>query len=141
MRTPHPSGAAIDYPSSDGRPMADNDWQLAAMLYAIGALQARYARRRDVYVSDDLLVYYEEGNPRASVAPDVFVVFGAEARKRIVYKLWESPWSEDLPPLSRKELQEWIPAYQGNDEKWFPWDWSACFTSSGRCDGARSSRS
>ena len=96
MRKTHPSGAAIDYPSSDGRPMADNDWQRAAMLYAIGTLQARYAHRRDVYVSGDLLMYYEEGNPRASVAPDVFVVFGAEARKRMVYKLWEEPKAPDF---------------------------------------------
>ena len=40
--------------------------------------------------------YYEEGNPRASVAPDVFVVFGAEARKRAVYKLWEEPKAPDF---------------------------------------------
>ena len=26
----------------------------------------------DVYVSADLLIYYEEGNPRRSVAPGVF---------------------------------------------------------------------
>ena len=96
MSTPPLPHAAIDYPDSDGKPMAENDWQLAAMLYAIGALQARYAHRRDVYVSGDLLVYYEEGNPRASVAPDVFVVFGAEARKRIVYKLWEEPKAPDF---------------------------------------------
>ena len=41
-------------------------------------------------------MYYEEGNPRASVAPDVFVVFGAEARKRMVYKLWEKPKAPDF---------------------------------------------
>ena len=93
--TPLPR-ATIDYPSSDGKPMADNDWQRAAMLYAIGALQVRYAHRPDVYVSGDLLIYYEEGNPRASVAPDVFVVFGAEARKRMVYKLWEEPKAPDF---------------------------------------------
>ena len=40
--------AAVDYPSSDGKPMADNDWQRAAILYALGALQARYAHRPDV---------------------------------------------------------------------------------------------
>ena len=88
--------AAVDYPSSDGKPMADNDWQRAAILYALGALQVRYAPRADVYVSGDLLIYYEEGNPRASVAPDVFVVFGAEARKRAVYKLWEEPKAPDF---------------------------------------------
>ena len=86
----------IDYPSSDGKPMAENDWQLHAMLYAIGVLQAHFTHRPDVYVSGDTLIYYEAGNPRKSVAPDVFVVFGAKAHKRMVYKLWEEPKAPDF---------------------------------------------
>ena len=42
-----------------------------------------------MYVSGDLLIYYEEGNPKARAAPDVFVVFGVPKRKRPIYKLWE----------------------------------------------------
>ena len=30
-----------------------------------------------MYVSGDLLVYYEEGNRNVAVAPDAFVVFGS----------------------------------------------------------------
>ena len=84
-----PSPPAVEYPSSDGKPMAENDAQLEAIMYAIGALRNRFAHRPDVYVSGDLLIYYEEGNPRASVAPDAFVVFGVEDRRRPSYKLWE----------------------------------------------------
>ena len=80
---------AVHYPSSDGNPMADSDVQRNAIIYGIGALQVCFGKRRDVYVSGDLLMYYEEGNPRASVAPDVFVVFGVEDREREIYKLWE----------------------------------------------------
>ena len=43
-----------------------------------------------------LLIYYEEGDPRKSVAPDVFVVFGAAKHKRMVYKLWEEPKAPDF---------------------------------------------
>ena len=108
----HPFIPAEDplYPSSDGLPLAENDWQLEAILDAVSVLKIRYRDRSDVYVSGDLLIYYEEGNPRKSVAPDVFVVFGAASHKRNVYKLWEEPkapdfvlevasentWSEDL---------------------------------------------
>ena len=106
------SPVAVEYPSSDGKPLAENDAQLAAILYAIGVLRVHFAERRDVYVSGDLLVYYEEGNPRVSVAPDVFVVFGVEDRMRMSYKVWEegkgpdfvlevaSPgtWREDVGP-------------------------------------------
>ena len=104
--------ATAEYPSSDGKPLAENDAQLAAILYAVGVLRVRFAGRRDVYVSGDLLIYYEEGNPRVSVAPDVFVVFGVEDRMRMSYKVWEegkgpdfvlevaSPgtWREDVGP-------------------------------------------
>ena len=84
------------YPSSDGLPLAENDWQLEAILDAIGVLKVRYQDRTDVYVSGDLLIYYEKDNPRRSVAPDVFVVFGVAKHRRNVYKLWEEPKAPDF---------------------------------------------
>ena len=88
--------AAVDYPSSDGKPLAENDAQRHAILYACGALCLRYQDHPDVYVSGDLLVYYEEGNPRVSVAPDAFVVFGVEDRRRMSYKVWEEGKGPDF---------------------------------------------
>ena len=87
---------AIEYPSSDGQRMAENDWQLHAILDAVGALYLHFEHRPDVYVSGDLLIYYEEGNVGARVAPDVFVVFGAPKHKRMTYKLWEEPKAPDF---------------------------------------------
>ena len=89
MIRPAPAAVPIHYPSSDGKPMAENDAQRDAIMYGIGALTRHFKRRRDVYVSGDLLIYCEEGDPRVSVAPDVFVVFGVESRPRPNYKLWE----------------------------------------------------
>ena len=89
MLRPAPAAALIEYPSSDGQPMAENDAQRDAIMYGISALARHFKDRRDVYVSGDLLIYYEEGNPRVSIAPDVFVVFGVEKRRRLNYKLWE----------------------------------------------------
>ena len=96
MRRPHLPPAAIGYPESDGMPMAENDPQLHAIHYAFGALLLHYGERADVYVSADLLIYYEEGNPRVSVAPDVFVVFGVEDRMRGNYKVWEEGKGPDF---------------------------------------------
>ena len=81
--------ATVEYPSGDGQPMAENDWQLLAIINSVSALQYHYRDRPDVYVSGDLFIYYEEGNPRARVAPDVFVAFGVPSHKRPSYKLWE----------------------------------------------------
>ena len=88
--------AAIDYPSSDGKPLAENDVQRDAIHYAYGALRLRYTANSDVYVSADLLIYYEEGNPRVSVAPDAFVVFGVEDHPRMNYKVWEEGKGPDF---------------------------------------------
>ena len=81
--------AVVDYPSSDGKPMAESDAQRAAIIYAIDALETWFSERRDVYVSGDLLIYYEEGNMSARIAPDAFVAFGVEKRERMSYLLWE----------------------------------------------------
>ena len=42
-----------------------------------------------MYVSGNLFIYYEKGNPESVVAPDVFVVFGIENHQRRSYKTWE----------------------------------------------------
>ncbi|MDE2992666.1 MAG: Uma2 family endonuclease [Chloroflexota bacterium] len=40
--------------------------------------------------------YYEAGNPRRSVAPDVFVVKGIPGGRRRIYKLWEEGQPPDI---------------------------------------------
>lgn len=80
--------AEIHYPDSDGEPMAESDAQRQYLTYAVEALERHFRAREDVYVSGNLLLYYQEGNPRACVAPDCFVVFGVANRERRTYKLW-----------------------------------------------------
>jgi Uma2 family endonuclease len=98
----------IVYPESDGKPMAETDVHRDEMADLIAMLKERYAGADDVYVSGNLLLYYEEGNPRACVAPDVIVVFGVPGGRRRTYKLW----LERVPPTvvievtSRKTKRE-----------------------------------
>ena len=79
----------IEYPESDGKPMAETDVHRKVMTDLIDRLIARYAHRKDVYVSGNLLVYYFEGKPEKCLAPDCFVVFGVPAGDRRTYKTWE----------------------------------------------------
>ena len=88
LKPPHADRDTILYPESDGKPMAESDLHREIMFYIIHLLQ-RWFRGQRVYVSGNLLLYYEEGNPRKSVAPDCFVVWGVEPRRRLIYKLWE----------------------------------------------------
>jgi len=79
----------VYYPESDGKPMAETDLHRDEMIDLIKALDRRYRDELDVYVSGNLFFYYAKGDPRAVVAPDVFLVKGVEKRKRGTYKLWE----------------------------------------------------
>ena len=79
--------------------MAESEFQLVPMLYVLNVLRMHFRDREDVYVGGDMFVYYEEGNPGAVVAPDVFVVIGAPKRAehpRDTYKLWEEPKGPDF---------------------------------------------
>lgn len=79
----------IQYPSSDGEPMAESDITRDYMTYGVEAVGAYFQNRSDVYVSANSFVYYEEGNPEAVVAPDLYVVFGVAKRQRDIYQVWK----------------------------------------------------
>ena len=66
----------VDYPTSDGKPMAETDLHRQDMVDVIETLQDFFAGDPQVYVTGNLLLLYEEGNRRKHVAPDVFVVRG-----------------------------------------------------------------
>ena len=96
MASPSLAPAKVHYPSSDGRPMAESDFQRTPLTYAVDRLRHHFRGRRDVYVSGNLLLYYQKGNPRAAVAPDVFVVLGVSNADRSSYRLWEERKGPDF---------------------------------------------
>ena len=91
-----PKPPPVDYPESDGQPVAESDFQRIPLWYANDALERHFRDRRDVYVSANMFVYFEKGNPKAVVAPDVFVVLGVPDHKRRSYKVWEEPKGPDF---------------------------------------------
>ena len=81
----------VFYPSSDGKPMAENMWQAEAIMAAAGDIRAA---RPQALVAADILVYPERGNRYNSIAPDVLVAFGLGVHKRSSYFVWR----EGKPP-------------------------------------------
>jgi Uma2 family endonuclease len=77
----------VYYPESDGRPMGETDEHRDAMVRIIELLMNHY-RGKPVYVSGDLLVYYEQGNPKKFVVPDAFIAKGLKQKRRRIYRLW-----------------------------------------------------
>jgi Uma2 family endonuclease len=84
------------YPTSDGRPMAETDLHRDLMLDLIETLKDWFAADPQTYVSGNILLFYEEGNKRKHVSPDVLVVRGIPKHRRDNYLVWEEGKAPDL---------------------------------------------
>lgn len=86
----------IQYPDSDGKPIAENDPQYRAIVNTRFALEQYSLQEPQVYVGADLLIYYEEGDTHKSVAPDVFVSLGVPKHARRTYQIWMEGKAPDV---------------------------------------------
>src|SRR5206468_3192291 len=73
----------------DGRPMAETDVHLLLMFALIPTLRHFFRADPQVYVGGNLLVFYERGNKRKHVSPDVFFVRGVAKHLRDNYLIWQ----------------------------------------------------
>lgn len=88
---------AIEYPESDSEPVAESEPQMLSLFYTVSALRIYFQNHPDVYVGGNLLLYYEEGNPKAVVAPDVMAVMGGSHKgKWRSYLLWKEQKAPDF---------------------------------------------
>ena len=115
----------LEYPETDGNPMAETDLHRDLMIELIEQLKTHFQDDPLVYVSGNMLLYYEKGNVKKRLAPDVFVVRGVTKHQRRVYKLWEEgrapdvvfeissrgTWGEDLQTKWQRYAQMGIREY------------------------------
>ena len=90
------SAPTIIYPESDGKPMAETDRHRDLMTDVIHTLREHYKNENDVYVTGNLFLFYEEGDPYQVIAPDVFVAFGVEKKQRRTYMTWNEGVTPDF---------------------------------------------
>ena len=79
----------IDYPDSDGQPMADNTKQFRWIVVIKENLELLFAENPEVFVAGDLLWYPVEGDNTIRQAPDVMVVMGRPKGDRGSYRQWQ----------------------------------------------------
>jgi Uma2 family endonuclease len=89
----HVSPALVDerdsYPIHEEDDLPETHAHERQVRYARDALQAHFSDR---YVGGNLCIYWEPGNRRRYIAPDLFVARGQPAQPRPrVYLLWEDP--------------------------------------------------
>lgn len=86
---PEPKKAAITYPDSDGKRMADNTLQFEWIVTIKEGLELFFRDRPDIFVAGDLLWYPVEGDNKTRMAPDAMVAFGRPKGYRGSYRQWE----------------------------------------------------
>ncbi len=84
-----PVSPPIEYPESDGEPMAENTEQFNWIVLVKENLESLFADDPHVFVAGDLLWYPVEGQPTIRRAPDTLVAFGRPKGRRGSYRQWE----------------------------------------------------
>lgn len=81
----------IDYPASDGQPMAETGIHVQAIIHLHQALQDFFADRPDVFVASDMFWYWKEGatDDAHRTAPDVMAVEGVGNHQRRTFNSFD----------------------------------------------------
>lgn len=91
------------YPGPDGR-VSEGTRHAEASNYCFGALKVWFADQPDTLVANDLVMLFEEGNPKAALSPDLMVVFDAGNPDRSSYKVWEE--GDAMPAFALEVLSK-----------------------------------
>ncbi|MGP0066406.1 MAG: Uma2 family endonuclease [Isosphaeraceae bacterium] len=86
----------IEYSIGDGQILGETELHRQNAIDLIRTLEDHFAAEPSVCVAGGLLIFYEQGDPKKRVAPDVFVVQGVEKRKRDHFLIWEEGKGPDL---------------------------------------------
>jgi Uma2 family endonuclease len=95
----------IEYPTSDGQPMAETPEHQTVMIDLILGLRHRYAAAPDVFVGGNFFLCYERGNPKACVAPDVLLAKGVGKWNRPNYLLWKEGTPSLIVEVTSRKTQ------------------------------------
>lgn len=76
----------VEYPESDGLPMAETDEHADELRTAIDTLRDHLSQ--PVYVAGNNFLYWVEGDSTFKVSPDCYVVRGLTPQKRRVFRTW-----------------------------------------------------
>lgn len=82
------SAQTINYPSSNGEPVAETYAHLYALLITLEVLR-QYLEGSQATVLANQFLYYAQGFPKLRVAPDVMVIFNVTPGGRDNFKVWE----------------------------------------------------
>jgi len=115
------AGAGVDYPDSDGKPVAETPLHRDNLLSLVHVIRHHLAADPNTYVSGNMFLYYVPGDKRRHVSPDVFVARGVPPESdpgRRVYLTWREGKGPDLvievtsPSTRREDLKHKFALYR-----------------------------
>jgi Uma2 family endonuclease len=86
--TPTRAKPEIEYPETDGKPIADNTKQYEYIVMIKGGVDAVFRDNPNVFVAADLFWYPVQGDNKTRTAPDTMVAFGRPKGHRRSYLQW-----------------------------------------------------
>ena len=112
--TPPAVTESVHYPDSDGHFLPPTPLQARAVLNVRFGLEQHFHKVDKIVLEGDMFMYYEEGNPAASISPDVYVVRDHDLGNRGVYKFWE----EGKSPAFALDVISPSGTFRQWDDKW-----------------------
>lgn len=83
----------IFYPDTDGLPLPDNLLQEPFFIELLATIKA-FFEDMNALVSGNTIIYYVEGDPTLSVAPDCYIAFGVDRasllERHLTYRVWDA---------------------------------------------------
>ncbi len=88
-----PQSQNVFYPETDGKPMAETDFHRQLIIKMTDILQGAFP---EAYVSGNICLYYEAGNPKKMISPDTLLCSSQRPTVKRTYFAWEENAQLDL---------------------------------------------
>ncbi len=95
----------VEYPSSDGQPMGETGLHVLAIIFLYEVLHD--VLPTSDFIAADMFWYWEEGQPRSRVAPDVMVVKGVGRGHRRSFFTWRENGAVPAVVFEMASLSTW----------------------------------
>lgn len=79
----------IIYPEQREDDIGETSIHINLIANFLNILKLFFKKREDVFLSGNMNLYYEEGNPNKWYAPDLLVAFGVSNHDRASYRVWK----------------------------------------------------
>ena len=86
---PHEGREEIFYPEQRADDMGETSIHAKLINRLLAMLLHFFEQREDVFLSSNMNLYYEEGNPNKWYAPDWLIACGVPNHERSSYQIWK----------------------------------------------------